>query len=425
MAVVTWQTAVPSNPQIRIKGMGGILEGIRVIDWTIFQQGPVASMILGDMGADVIKVEQRGTGDPGRAMMRIAGAILSKELSDRNAYFESGNRNKRALSVDLTKTEGREILYRLVAQSDVFIQNYREGVAERLGMDYATLRLHNPRLIYAHASAWGPKGPDRGNPSADYTGVARSGLMHLIGEPNMPPLMVQGGLGDQIGAIMTAMGVLGALFWREKTGVGQELEASLLGSLVFLMGPTVSMNCIAGLPTPKVARSKAGNPLWNYYLCRDGKWIALAALSSDKFWPNLCKALALGDLLQDRRFNSMENRRANAAELVALLDNAFSQRDRNEWTELLKRDGMIYGIVNDIPDLKNDPQVLENDYITNFNHPVWGQIKTVGFPITFEKTPMSLRREAPEFGQHTEEILRDVLGYSWEEITLLKDKETI
>ena len=249
--------------------------------------------------------------------------------------------------------------------------------------------------------------------------------MHLMGEPGMPPLSLQGGVGDQIGGIMTAMGVVASLFVREKTGVGQELEASLLGSMVFLLGHPVTMNTIVNLPTPKTVRKKAGNPLWNHYQCGDGKWIALAALQPDRFWPLACKGLGLEELERDPRFDSMGNRQKNCEELVSILDNTFASKTRDEWVKRLKEAGMIYGIVNDIPDLKEDPQVLENDYITSFDHPVWGQIKTVGHPITFEKNPMSLRREAPEFGQHTEEILVELLGYSWDEITKLKDEEVI
>jgi len=405
--------------------MAAVLDGIRVIDWSVFQQGPIACMILGDMGADVIKLEEKGVGDPARAMMRVAGATLSTKLSERNAYFEAGNRNKRAISADLNKPRGREIIYKLVEKSDVFVQNFRKGVAEKNGMDYKTLCKYNPRLIYAHASAWGPKGPDKDEPSADYTGIARSGLMHLAGERGMPPMSIQGGIGDQVGGIMTAMGILAALLVRERTGVGQELEASLLGSMVFLLGHPVTFNTLINMPTPKTVRKKAGNPLWNHYQCGDGRWIALAALQPDRFWPNLCKGLDLEKLEKDPRFNSMDNRTKNCEELISILDNTFASKPRQEWVRQLKQVGMIYGILNDIPDLKEDPQVLENNYIASFNHPVWGQIKTVGHPITFEKTPMSLRREAPEFGQHTEEILIEILGYSWDDVTKLKDEEVI
>ncbi len=249
-------------------------------------------------------------------MMRVAGAILSSDLSEQNAYFEAGNRNKRAIAVDLNKQRGREIVYGLIERSDVFIQNFRHGVAEKNGVDYKTLAKYNPRLIYAHASAWGPKGPDRNEPSADYTGMARSGMMCLMGEPGMTPFSIQGGIGDQIGGIMTAMGVLASLFVRERTGVGQELEASLLGSMAFLLGHPVTMNTIVNLPTPKTARKKAGNPLWNHYQCGDGKWVALAAMSSDRFWSNFCKALGLENLEKDSRFDSMNSRQTNNEELI-------------------------------------------------------------------------------------------------------------
>jgi len=405
--------------------MGMILEGIRVLDWTIFQQGPVASMILGDMGADVIKIEERAGGDLGRGMLRVAGAMIGGKEVPRNPYFEAGNRNKRSLTVDLKKEKGREIVYKLVQKSDVFIQNFRMGVAERMGMDYETLHRYNPRIIYAHANAWGPKGPDKDNPSADYTGVARSGLMEIAGEPGSDPVPIQGGIGDQTGAVMTAMGVLAALFYRERTGIGQKVDASILGGMTFLLGHPVCFCTMANLWGMRIARKTAGNPLWNHYKCGDGKWIALAHLSPDKFWPLLCRSMGLEKLEKDPRFDTMENRTRNCAELIAILDETFATKPRTEWERIFKQNGIIYAPINNIKDLTEDPQVLANDYVTEFEHPVFGRMKTVGFPITFEKTPMSIRREAPELGQHTEEILTELLGYTWDEIVKLKDEEVI
>jgi crotonobetainyl-CoA:carnitine CoA-transferase CaiB-like acyl-CoA transferase len=402
-----------------------ILEGIRVLDWTIFQQGPVASMILGDMGADVIKIEERAGGDLGRGMLRVAGAMIGGKEVPRNPYFEAGNRNKRSLTVDLKKEKGREIVYKLVQKSDVFIQNFRMGVAERMGMDYETLHRYNPRIIYAHANAWGPKGPDKDNPSADYTGVARSGLMEIAGEPGSDPVPIQGGIGDQTGAVMTAMGVLAALFYRERTGIGQKVDASILGGMTFLLGHPVCFCTMANLWGMRIARKTAGNPLWNHYKCGDGKWIALAHLSPDKFWPLLCRSMGLEKLEKDPRFDTMENRTRNCAELIAILDETFATKPRTEWERIFKQNGIIYAPINNIKDLTEDPQVLANDYVTEFEHPVFGRMKTVGFPITFEKTPMSIRREAPELGQHTEEILTELLGYTWDEIVKLKDEEVI
>ena len=401
------------------------LEGIRVLDWTIFQQGPVASMLLGDLGADVIKIEERTGGDPGRGMVRVAGAMVGGREVPRNPYFEAGNRNKRSLTVNLRKEEGRQIVHRLVGKSDVFVQNFRMGVAERLAMDYETLSKYNPRLIYAHASGWGPKGPDKDDPSADYSGLARSGLMTVAGEPGMDPVPIQGGIADQTGAIMTALGVLVALFVRERTGVGQKVDASILGGMTFLQGHPVVFCTIANLWGIRIARNSAGNPLWNHYKCADGKWIALAHLSPDKFWPIVCRSMGLEELEKDPRFDSMDNRTKNCRELIGILDRRFGTKTRDEWAKIFKANGVIFSPVNNTLELTQDPQVLANDYVTEFNHPVFGPIKTVGFPIGLGKTPCSIRREAPEFGQHTEEILTEILGYTWDEIAKLKEAEVI
>ncbi|MEE8471970.1 MAG: CoA transferase [Dehalococcoidia bacterium] len=401
------------------------LEGIRVLDWTIFQQGPVATAMLGDMGADVIKIEDRVEGDPARGMMKVIGAIISQEVTGRNAYYENNNRNKRCITLDLKKDRGREIVYRLAEKSDVFVQNFRQGVAGRLGLDYETLSGYNPKLIYASATGWGPEGPDSGEPSADYTGIARSGFMSLAGEPDMPPQMVQGGIGDQTGAIMTAYGVVSALLARERFGIGQEVNASILGGLVFLQGVPMACALMAGVTRFRTRRAGAGNPLWNHYACRDGKWIALSHLQPDKFWPNVCRATGLEHLEHDPRFADLKSREDNREELIVLLDGVFASKDRPEWIALFKEHGVMYAPVNEFYELADDPQVRANNYIVDFDHPVMGKTSVVGFPVTFSKTPMSIRREAPEFGQHTEEVLQEVLGYSWDDIARLRDEEVI
>jgi crotonobetainyl-CoA:carnitine CoA-transferase CaiB-like acyl-CoA transferase len=405
--------------------MARVLDGIRVLDWTIFQQGPVASMILGDLGADVIKIEERVGGDLARGMMRVAGAMVGGKEVLRNPYFEAGNRNKRSLTLDLKKAKAKEIVYKLVEKSDVFVQNFRAGVAERMGMDYDTLVKYNQKLIYAHASGWGPKGPDKDDPSADYTALARSGLMATAGEPGMDPIPIQGGIADQTGAVMTAFGVVSALYARERTGIGQEVDASILGGMVFLQGHPVVFCTMANMWGMRIARKSAGNPLWNHYKCGDDKWVAMAHLSPDKFWPLLCKAMGLQALEKDPRFNTMDNRMKNCQELISILDETFAAKTREEWAGIFKAHGLIFAPVNNTLEVTQDPQVLANDYVTEFNHPVFGPTKTVGFPITFSKTPMSIKQEAPEFGQHTEEILIDLLGYSWDDVTKLREEEVI
>ncbi len=399
------------------------LEGIRVVDWTIWQQGPVASVMLGDLGAEVIKVEERIGGDPGRGVLRAQGL----DLSDRpNFYFEANNRNKKSLTVDLKKPEAVEIVARLADRADVFVQNFRQGVAARLGLGAATLRARNPRLIYASASGYGPEGPESGAPSFDYLGLARSGIMMSAGEPDDPPLAIAGGIADQMGAIMLAYGVLAALLAREKTGLGQEVDASHLGSMSWLQGLGLSARLMLGRALPRVHRRYATNPLWNHYQCADGEWIALSMLQADRYWPSFCAVLEIPEAATDPRFATMLDRMGNSAACVELLDARFATRTRTDWLERLARGGdFIVSIVNSVDQLPDDPQVQANGYVTTFDHPSFGDTQVVGVPVRLSETPGQIRLPAPEFGQHTEEILTEVLGYSWDEVGRLREDEVI
>jgi crotonobetainyl-CoA:carnitine CoA-transferase CaiB-like acyl-CoA transferase len=400
------------------------LEGIRVIDWTIWQQGPIACAMLGDLGAEVIKVEQRGTGDPGRHLTQLWG----KSLADRpNFYFEANNRNKKGITLDLKTEEGKQVIYDLVEKSDVFVQNFRKGVASRLGLDYAALREHNPRLVYANSTGYGPEGPESAEPSFDHLGLARSGIMYAAGEPDMPPLAVTGGIADQMGGVMLAYGVMAALVARERYGVGQELDASHLGSMAWLQGLSVSCKLMAGFSFHRVHRSRAGNPLWNHYECKDGKWIALAMLQADRYWDDLVRAIGHPELATDERFKDAADRAQNAEAAIVILDQAFATRTRDEWVARLResKGDFIFTIVNSVEDLPEDPQVLANDYVVDFDHPQHGQTRVLGIPVQLGETPGSIRLPAPELGQHTEEILLDVLGYDWDRITELRERGVI
>ena len=400
------------------------LDGIRVIDWTIWQQGPIASAMLGDLGAEVIKVEQRGSGDPARYLTRLWG----KSLAERpNFYFEANNRNKKGITLDLKTDEGKQVVYDLVARSDVFVQNFRKGVAQRLGLGYETLREHNPRLIYASASGYGPEGPDSAEPSFDHLGLARSGIMLAAGEPEMPPLAVVGGIADQMGGGMLAYGVLAALVARERHGVGQEVDASHLGSMTWLQGLSVSCKVMAGFALPRGFRSQAGNPLWNHYECKDGRWLALAMLQSQRYWPDFCRAVGRPELATDERFVDAYQRLQNREATIAILDEIFATRTRDEWIrQLSESEGdFIFTIVNSVDDLPEDPQVVANDYVADFEHPQHGKTRVLGVPVKLGETPGSVRLAAPEFGQHTEEVLLEILGYDWERITELRDLKVI
>jgi len=399
------------------------LDGIRVIDWTIWQQGPVASLMLGDLGADVIKIEERVGGDPGRGVLKAQGL----DLRDRpNFYFEANNRNKRSLTVDLKKPAGVAIVQRLAERADVFVQNFRKGVAARLGLDAATLRAQNPRLVYASASGYGPEGPESGAPSFDYLGLARSGIMYSCGEPDDEPLAIAGGIADQMGAIMLAYGIVTALLARERTGRGQEVDASHLGSMAWLQGLGLSARLMLGRALPRQARRFATNPLWNHYRCGDGLWLALSMLQPDRYWERFCAVLEIPEAAADARFKSMLDRMMNAGECIALLDQVFARRPRAEWLRRLAEGGdFIYSIINAVDDLPDDPQMQANGYVTAFEHPAFGPTQVVGLPVRLSDTPGSIRLPAPEFGQHSEAILTEVLGYSWEEIGRLREAEVI
>jgi crotonobetainyl-CoA:carnitine CoA-transferase CaiB-like acyl-CoA transferase len=401
--------------------MAGPLDGVRVVEITMFQQGPVAGMRLGDLGADVVKVEPP-SGDPGRGMMRIVGADTG--LKGRNYYFESCNRNKRSIALDLRMKKGLKIFFKLIDRADVFLTNMRIDAPDKLGIGYEVLRKRNPRLIYAHASGWGRKGPDADELSFDYTGIARSGTMMMCGERGGPPATLIPGMGDEQGGLICAWAVTAALYAREKTGKGQLVDTSLMGSLIALHGVNFAAPGVLGQEFPRLLRAEAGNPIYNHYRCKDDKWIVIAHLQPDRYWPIVCKALGIEELEHDPKFSTIEARHDNAKELVSILDKRFATKTRAQWMEIFKKENVIYTPVQSASEVFEDPQAVANEYIVPVEHPVWGKIRMLGFPWTFHETPASVAREAPELGQHTEEILLE-LGYSWEDIAKLKDEKVI
>jgi crotonobetainyl-CoA:carnitine CoA-transferase CaiB-like acyl-CoA transferase len=400
------------------------LAGIRVIDWTIWQQGPVATTMLADLGAEVIKLEEREKGDPGRGIFAISGGSTDK--GGRNFYFEANNRHKKSLTVNLKHPQAREVIYRLAEKSDVFVQNFRKGVADRLGLGYQKLSSLNPRLIYASASGYGPNGPDSAEPSFDYLAQARSGIMNMVGPPGTPPTYVFGGVADQMGAIMLAFGVMTALVARERYGIGQEVDASHLGSMIALQGLNVSCMTIMGHEMGRNSREEAFNPLWNHYKCADGKWICLGMLQPDRYWENFCNVVGVAELIADPRFAEIRERGRNCRELIAILDRVFAGKPREQWLRILHEGGdFIYTVVNAVSDLPQDPQVLANEYVVDYEHPAIGKTQLVGLPVKFSRTPGDPRARAPELGEHTEEVLTGLLGYNWDQVAKLREAGAI
>ncbi|MFC1944012.1 CaiB/BaiF CoA transferase family protein [Chloroflexota bacterium] len=400
------------------------LQGIKILEWAVWMSGPIATTILGDLGAEVVKIEQTGTGDPMRGLRGDGVLILA---DGRHGLFEAYNRNKRSIVIDLKKEKGREIAYALVKWADVFVHNFPTNTASKLGLDYQPLRLINPRIIYATASSYGRKGPDSDQRSFDLGGMARSGyMMALSGLGRGVPQSGVGGTADHIAAFTLSHGILAALLARERFGLAQELDVSLLGSMINMQLYGASIALFFNREQRLWPRSEpTANPLYNWYKCRDDKWIALLMLQPTPYWSTFCRALSIVELEGDPRFDNIYNRVQNAAELISILENIFSTKIREDWIEVLRSSGIPYCPINNLLDLQSDPQVIENDYIIDFDHPSLGPVKLVGFPVSFSETPLSVRREAPVYGQHTEEVLQEVLGLSWEDIDKLKNEGVI
>ncbi len=402
------------------------LDGIRVLECGAAHLGPRAGEMLAELGAEVIKIENKTEGDMSRAIRRINGRSTISEATGRNLYFEGYNLNKESIAIDLKKTEGREIVYRLVDKSDVFFSNYRIPAMRRLGLDYDTLHRLNPKLIYAIGSGYGPNGPDHELPAFDLVGQARSGIMRNQKRPDDVPNTVVG-IADEMGAIAIAFGILAALFAREHCGEGQEVNVSLLGSMMWLQSSSVIRRLLIGHEPPPIDRHQTYNPLMNVYRCKDGEWLCLHIGGTiERYWPNLCRALNKEELAQDSRFRSSESRESNSKELIAILDNVFSKLSRTEWLDVLrKEEGLVYAPVNSISDLISDRQIIENDYIVDYDHPILGKIKVMRLPIQFSHTPLKEVSPAPEHGEHTDKVLFNIGGYSSEEIADFRSQGVI
>ena len=400
----------------------GPLSGIRVIDWTMWQFGPVSTMMLADLGADVIKVESLD-GDHGRQFGRVGG-VLSDLPEGVNAYFEGMNRNKRGIALDLKNPKGLEIMRKLVAKSDVFVENFRKGVAERLGLGYDDLADINPRIIYGSASGYGPEGPDSTKPAFALTGEARSGALFWSGPDDGAPYAV--GIADQAAGMMLSYAVLGALVARERFGHGQKVDVSHLGSMVWTRGMQNGISLIQGQEFQRQGWEKAGNPLWNYYECSDGEWIAFSMSQGDRYWPAMCRAMDRMEWMEDERFNSMDARYANREFVIQSMGEVFRTRPRAEWEQRLSEAGdLIYEKVQRTLELQNDPQVTLNDYIIDFDHPALGPSKWLQTPVSYSKNPVSTRKMAPAHGEDTETLLIDLLDYDWDDIAALQEERVI
>jgi len=397
--------------------MAGPLQGVKVLDFTAFQQGPQATVVLADMGAEVTKVEPPLLGDLGRYV------ALLDEPERFSAYFLAHNRGKRSITLNLKTEEGRRIAYRLAEGSDVAAHNFRPGVAERLGIGYEDLRRVNPRIIYAHASGWGTRGPKAELPCFDITAQARGGLISVTGEPDGYPLPAGAAVADYAGAVNLALAIIAALYARERTGVGQKVEVSLLGAQVAMQSWQLQYFLLSGEDPGRAGRGGTYLPtIWRVFKTADG-YAVIGGMPENR-WPGFCQAVGIPELAADPRFESFFVRRVHLDELYAILEPVFEDRTTAEWLEVLEAVDTVCAPVATYADVACDPQVLENGYIVEVDHPQLGRIPMVAHAVQLSETPSRLAAAAPELGQHTEEVLLE-LGYTWEQIAALREKQVI
>jgi CoA:oxalate CoA-transferase len=360
-------------------------------------------------------VEERGSGDLGRA--------LGQRPDGFSAYFEAHNRNKRSITLDVRTEEGRRIIHQLAEKVDVVVENYRPGVMSRLGIGYEDLKQIKPTIIMASASGFGQRGPLAKRPSYDVIGQAMGGVMVAQGGADGDPQLITGGFADHVGAMFLAFGISMALIARDRFGVGQHVDSSLLGGQIAFQ----SMGFIRAMQPPPAepvrGYPKGGNPLFRAYRCADGRWIAIGILDP-KVFPALCRALGKPELVLDQRFGEPFARFQYAAELRDELAAVFGTAPRQEWSKRFADHDVPSGPVNDMREAADDPQVIENEYVIEVEHPHLGTIRLPGLPVRLSETPGRVRSTAPELGQHTEEVLLP-LGYSWEEMEGLRRRGVI
>jgi len=394
--------------------MARLFEGLKVIDCGSFIAAPTAAVLLGDFGADVIKVEPPGAGDPCRALPHLPGM----PRSDQPYGWMLDNRNKRDIALDLSKPEGQAVLHRLVAEADVFITNYPLAVRRKLALDYPRLAALNERLVYGSFTGYGETGPEAAKPGFDATAYwARSGLMDLVrSDAGTPPARAVAGMGDHPSGISLFAALAVALYQREKTGRGTLVGSSLLANGIWSNGFMAQAALCGARFTPRPPREKSFNALGCYYRCRDGRWLLMSIVNETRDWPVFAACLGRADLVDDPRYARQADRFAHSAELIAQFDLAFAERDRDEWRRRLDEAGLIFECVAEAADLATDRQMLEAGVL----RPVeGGSVLTIDSPFFVEGADKVKPGKAPGIGEHSDQILREA-GYDDDAIAGLR-----
>lgn len=396
--------------------MKPLLDGVRVVDMAQMLAGGYGSMLLGDLGAEVIKIEPIEVGDPTR---RLGPPFVEGE----SGYFMAINRNKKSVALDVRKEQGRQVLYDLVRVSDVVFHNFRPGVMEKLGCDYETLRGVNPRIIYCGLTGYGETGPYRDHPAFDLAIQAISGAMSITGEPGRPPVRQGIPIGDLAGSLFAAFAISAALYAREVTGEGRKIDLSLMDCNVSLLTYVGQYYLIDGqVPGPMGSGHLSVVP---YQAFATQDMYIVVAVFVEKFWQALCRVLGIEELIDDPRFCDNDHRRENREELVPILENIFRTRPGEEWLRLLSEAQVPCAPINTLDRLFADPQVAARNMVVEIEHPTVGRLRSIGNPVKTPPMPEGPFQPPPLHGQHTDEVLRDILGYSAERIAQLRESGVI
>lgn len=399
------------------------LSGKRVVEFGLYHAGPTCTAMLGALGAEVIKVEDLKKGDPARGLLRLYGqeCLLA---NGRSIPFETYNAGKKSVALNLTHPEGRRLLYGLIAKADVFVHNVRAESARLMQIDYDSVLVHNPLVVYASISGFGPDGPEASRPGLDPVGLARSGMMAVLsGGSDKAPVLPPAGMADHMAGILAAFGVLAALIARDQTHTPQRVESSLLGGAMWLGQLNLQYSLFWGKELRPLDPSS--DPLLNSYQCADGRWIFIAA-PSERAWPALCAGLGIEDLVGDARFRNFETRWANRVELRRLLEERFARGSSSQWArDLARNPGVVFEIVARPTEMAEDPQVLANGYVVETEHPEIGRTKRIALPLHVNGNACSPGSPAPVHGQHTEEVLMSVTGLTWPQIDELRSQGAI
>jgi crotonobetainyl-CoA:carnitine CoA-transferase CaiB-like acyl-CoA transferase len=366
---------------------------------------PAAATVLSDFGADIIKIEPPGTGDPYRDLPKLPGY----PASEHNFAWLLESRNKKSLALDLTKPEAQAVLYKLVAESDVFITNMPPLVRSKLGITYDHLAHLNERLIYASFTGYGEKGEEADKPGFDSSAYwARSGLMDLVrADTNTTPARSIAGMGDHPCAMAFYGAIVTALYQREKTGKGAHVASNLMANGVWAASLLAQAKLCGAKFGERRPRERALNAVTNHYQCKDGRWIILSLLNEDRQWPTLARCIGREDLIDDPRFATRPDRHARSVELIKIFDEVFATKDLAEWRRLLDGNGLVFGVVGILDDIPNDKQMLDNEVLVPFENDT---MLTISSPIWIDGARKVQPRKPPAVGEHSDEILRQA-GY--------------